>query len=150
MNRRKNYRNFFYLIFRKYLCSNISPIFFSREKLFLSKAPDGAWPAKRRRRRMAEKTPVPKFIYGRNPGNLRPKVPRMTRAIRPRNDHPNGSEDAHKKGYLIPKHQRSNGKRRTWSDTYAEVRKMLEDHLKTQDRSVHGGDGVQTSYAPHG
>ena len=40
-------------------------------------------------------------------------VPRMARAIRPRNDHPNGSEDAHKKGYLIPKHQRSNGKRRT-------------------------------------
>jgi hypothetical protein len=37
----------------------------------------------------------------RNPGNLRPKVPRMARAIRPRNDHPNGSEDAHKKGYLI-------------------------------------------------
>ena len=81
----------------------------------------------------AEKTPVPKFIYGRvyEPGNLRPKVPRMARAIRPRNDHPNGSEDAHKKGYLIPKHQRSNGKGGQLRDTYAEVHKMLEDHLKT-------------------
>ncbi len=50
------------------------------------------------------------------PGNLpRPKVPRMARAIRPRNDHPNGSEDAHKKGYLIPKHQRSKKK----EDSYA-------------------------------
>jgi len=51
-----------------------------------------------RRRRRCQSSSTGEY---RNPGNLRPKVPRMAiRAIRPRNDHPNGSEDAHKKGYL--------------------------------------------------
>ncbi len=81
---------------------------------------------------MAEKTPVPQSSSTgeyRNPASLGRRFLEwlelfdLAMTI-------NGSEDAHKKGYLIPKHQRSK-KKEDVSDTYAEVRKMLEDHLKT-------------------
>jgi hypothetical protein len=57
---------------------------------------------------MAEKTPVPKFIFER--------TPRMARAIRPRNR----SEDAHKKAYLIL----------NMKEELQDVYWSKEDHLK--------------------
>ena len=88
-----------------------------------------------KREDMTEKTPVPKFIYGRNPATLGQRFLEwlelfdLAMAI-------NGSKDDHKKGHLILNMgdelqtvYRSK-KKEDNSDTYAEVRKMLEDHLK--------------------
>ena len=78
---------------------------------------------------------MPKFIYGRNPATLGQRFLEwlelfdLAMAI-------NGSKDDHKKGHLILNMgdelqtvYRSK-KKEDNSDTYAEVRKMLEDHLK--------------------
>ena len=140
VNRKKIIETF--SIFPQNPCSNISPIFFSREKLFLSKStrvhgqrsqrnqnttqksnggPTCHQNKRRRRQRQPDAHNTTRhggedagakvhLRESRNPATCRGRrflewleLFDLAMTI-------NGSEDAHKKGYLIPKHQRSKKK----------------------------------------